>query len=156
MNINLTLIGQAIAFALFVAFCMKYIWPPVVAALRERQQKIDDGLVAADRAQRELLQAKEECQQLLQQAREQAQNVLADANKKSNEIIANTHQQARGEKEKIVNSAQEEISRSVDQLKAELRLQLSELVVDAVKQIVRDEVKIGTHQKMLQELGKKL
>ena len=87
MNLNLTLIGQAIAFAVFVWFCMKYVWPPVMQALQERQKKIADGLDAASRATRDLELAQEKADETLRESKEQAQQILEQANKRANQIV---------------------------------------------------------------------
>ena len=82
MNINMTLLGQAISFAIFVWFCMKYVWPPLTAALAERQQKIAEGLNAADKAQRDLASAKDQVDQELKAAKVKAEKRKAAAQKK--------------------------------------------------------------------------
>jgi F-type H+-transporting ATPase subunit b len=76
MNINATLIGQAIWFFLFVAFCMKFVWPPISKALEERKQKIAEGLSAADRAERDLVLAQEKASSNLKEAKEKASEII--------------------------------------------------------------------------------
>ena len=87
MNINATLIGQAIAFFLFVVFCMKYVWPPIMNALQERKKKIADGLAAADRGKHEKQLAEERAKETLRKAKEQASEILARADKRGAEIV---------------------------------------------------------------------
>ena len=86
MNINLTLIGQMIAFVCFVLFCMKYVWPPIIAAMAEREKKIADGLAAADRASHDLELAKEKAVERLKEAKEEAAGIIDSANKRANQI----------------------------------------------------------------------
>ena len=109
MNINLTILGQAIAFFIFVVFCMKYVWPPVIAALQERQKKIADGLAASDRAAKDLELTQEKSAQELRQAKEQAAALIEQANKRANQIVEASKEDARKEGEKILAQAQAEI-----------------------------------------------
>ena len=109
MNINLTILGQAIAFFIFVVFCMKYVWPPVIAALQERQKKIADGLAASDRAAKDLELTQEKSAQELRQAKEQAAALIEQANKRANQIVEGSKEDARKEGEKILAQAQAEI-----------------------------------------------
>ena len=87
MNINLTLIGQMIAFICFVMFCMKYVWPPILAAMAEREKKIADGLAAADRASHDLELAKEKAVERLKEAKHEASGIVDAANKRGNQIV---------------------------------------------------------------------
>jgi F-type H+-transporting ATPase subunit b len=87
VNINLTLIGQIIAFAVFVAFCMKFVWPPLINAMQERAKKIADGLDAANRAERDLKLAQEKATSQMREAKEQAAQVIEQANKRATQII---------------------------------------------------------------------
>ena len=83
MNINLTIIGQILAFIAFVAFCMRYVWPPILAAMEERQQKIADGLAAADRASHDLELAQKEAVDRLSEAKKEAASIVEAANKRA-------------------------------------------------------------------------
>ena len=76
MNINLTLIGQMLAFVAFVVFCMKYVWPPILAAMQEREQKIAEGLAAAEQAEQDLELAKEKAVERLKEAKEEASSIV--------------------------------------------------------------------------------
>ena len=87
MNINLTLIGQMLAFVGFVVFCMKYVWPPIIAAMQEREQKIADGLAAADRASHDLELAQEKAVERLKEAKHEAATIVDSANKRANQIV---------------------------------------------------------------------
>ena len=97
MNINLTLIGQSIAFAIFVWFCVKYVWPPITAAMQARQKKIADGLSAADRASLDLELAQEKAAQQMQQAKEEASVLIDQANKRAAQIVEASKDDARKE-----------------------------------------------------------
>ena len=97
MNINLTLIGQTIAFAVFVWFCMKFVWPPVITALNERKTRIADGLAAADEGQREKARAQEHATEVLDEAKGQAQEIIRRAERRETEIV----EEAKGTAESI-------------------------------------------------------
>ena len=156
MSINLTLLGQAIAFAIFVGFCMKYVWPPIVAALQERQQRIDDGLAAGEQGRQELEAANAESERLLQQSRADASARIQEAEKRAARILEEAREEARAEKERIVQSAQEDIEQAQLQARNELRQQLSALVVAGVAQVAKLQVDASQHRQMLDELSAKL
>ena len=136
MNLNLTLIGQAIAFAVFVWFCMKYVWPPVMQALQERQKKIADGLDAASRATRDLELAQEKADETLRESKEQAQQILEQANKRANQIVEEARDNARAEGERIIAGARSEIDQEINRAKEELRAQVSLLAVAGAERIL--------------------
>ena len=92
MNINLTLIGQMVAFVGFVVFCMKFVWPPIIAAMQERADKIADGLAAADRANHDLELAKEKAVERLREAKEEAAGIVESANKRGNQLVEEAKQ----------------------------------------------------------------
>ena len=110
MNINLTLIGQSIAFAVFVWFCLKFIWPPILAALNERRQKIADGLAAADEGMKAKEKARAEVAQELQQVREQAKDIIANAQTRADQLVEESKSSARSEGDKLIEQAKGERS----------------------------------------------
>ena len=109
MNINLTLIGQMIAFVCFVVFCMKYVWPPIIAAMAEREKKIADGLAAADRASHDLELAQEKAVERLKEAKEEAAGIVDSAHKRANTIVEEAKDAAVVEADRVKASAQAEI-----------------------------------------------
>ena len=118
MNINLTLIGQMIAFVLFVVFCMRYVWPPIMAAMQERAEKIADGLAAADRASQDLELAQEKAVERLKEAKEEAAAIIDAANKRGNQIIEEAKDQARVEAERVKTAAQSELDQDIKDRKS--------------------------------------
>ena len=124
MNINLTLFGQTFAFAIFVWFCMKFVWPPITKAMQERQKKIAEGLDAAGRAQQDLKLAQEKVTNTLRETKEQATQILEQANKHASAIVEEAKQQARAEGERLVNAARAEIEQEVNRAKDQLRAQV--------------------------------
>lgn len=105
MNINLTLIGQAIAFAVFVAFCMKFVWPPLINAISERQRRIADGLNAAEKAKADLADAQAQVKQELDVAKAQAAQLIEQANRRAAQLIEEARTQAAAEGERIRQQA---------------------------------------------------
>ncbi|MDH4571383.1 MULTISPECIES: F0F1 ATP synthase subunit B [Salinicola] len=156
MNLNLTLIGQAIAFAVFVWFCMKYVWPPVMQALQERQKKIADGLDAASRATRDLELAQEKAEETLRESKEQAQQILEQANKRANQIVEEARDNARAEGERIIESARSEIDQEINRAKEELRAQVSLLAVAGAERILESSIDEAKHRELVDKLAAEL
>lgn len=156
MNINMTLIGQTIAFAIFVWFCIKYVWPPISSALHERQKKIADGLDAASRATRDLELAQERAEQTLRESKEQASQILEQANKRSNQMIEEAREQARAEGERLVANARSEIEQEVHRAKEELRAQVSHLAIVGAERVLEASVDEKAHRDLLDKLAAEL
>nr|WP_290443727.1 F0F1 ATP synthase subunit B [Halomonas sp. Mc5H-6] len=152
----MTLIGQTIAFAIFVWFCIKYVWPPISNALHERQKKIADGLDAASRASRDLEVAQEKAEQTLRESKEQASQILEQANKRSAQIVEEARDQARAEGERLVASARSEIEQEVNRAKEDLRAQVSHLAIIGAERVLEASVDEQAHRKLLDELAAEL
>nr|WP_286009611.1 F0F1 ATP synthase subunit B [Salinicola sp. S1-1-2] len=153
---NLTLIGQAIAFAVFVWFCMKYVWPPVMQALQERQKKIADGLDAASRATRDLELAQEKADETLKESKEQAQQILEQANKRASQIVEEARETARAEGERIIEGARSEIDQEINRAKEELRAQVSLLAVAGAERILESSIDEAKHRELVDKLAAEL
>ena len=156
MNINLTLFGQTIAFAIFVWFCMKFVWPPLTQAMQERQKKIAEGLDAAGRAERDLQLAQERAAQMLRETKEQAAEILDRANKTANAIVEEAKAQARSEGEKLIAGAKAEIDLEVNRAKDQLRAQGAALAVIGAEQILQSTVDGAVHNDLVAKLASQL
>ena len=156
MNLNLTLIGQLIAFTIFVIFCMKYVWPPISGALADRQKKIAEGLDAADKAARDLETVKSQIKDELKQARSQATELLEQANKRSSEIVKEAQDKARAEAEKIMASAQAQIAQDAARAREVLRADVAQLAVVGAERVLGASVDQAAHKKLLAELANEL
>ncbi|WP_431024724.1 F0F1 ATP synthase subunit B [Halomonas sp. H5] len=156
MNINMTLIGQTIAFAIFVWFCIKYVWPPISNALHERQKKIADGLDAASRASRDLELAQEQAAETLRESKQQATEILEQANKRASQMIEEAREQARAEGERLVTSARSEIEQEVHRAKDELRAQVSSLALVGAERVLEASIDEKAHREMLDKLAAEL
>lgn len=156
MNMNLTILGQLIAFAVFVWFCMKFVWPPLVGAMRERQTKIAEGLDAANRAARDLELAQEQATSQLRDSKEKAAEIIENANKRANQIIDEAKEAARTEGARLVAAAQAEIEQEVNRAKETLRKQVSELAVAGAAKILGKSVDAAAHGDLLNTLADEL
>lgn len=156
MNINMTLIGQTIAFAIFVWFCIKYVWPPISQALHERQKKIADGLDAASRASRDLELAQEQAAQTLRDSKQQASEILEQAHKRATQMIEEARDQARVEGERMVASARAEIEQDVNRVKDELRAQVASLALIGAERVLESSIDEKAHREMLDKLAAEL
>ena len=152
MNINATLIGQAIAFAIFIVFCMKYVWPPIMQALEERTKKIADGLAAAERGRHEQELAEKRAQQVIHEAKEQANEIISLAQRRSNEIVDESKDTARIEGERILTTAQAEIEQEANRAKHELRGQVGSIALAGAAKILNREIDDKAHTDLLEEL----
>ena len=156
MNINLTLLGQTIGFALFVLFCMKYVWPPLRDALHDRQKKIADGLAAAERGEHEEELARQRADETLREAKAQAAEIIDNAQKRANEIVEESKTSARTEADRIKQSAQAEIEREVTQAREHLRGQVVAIALSGAETVLGKEVDRDTHARVLDELAEQL
>ena len=153
MNFNATLIGQTIAFAVFVWLCMKYIWPPLMAALDERNARISEGLAAAERGQKELEDAKEKVGESLGDAKQQAQEIINQAQKRANEIVDEAKEAARDEADKIKGAASADIDQQIVSARENLRREVSAIALAGAEQILKREVDAKAHAAVLDDLA---
>lgn len=157
MNINATLIVQIITFAFFVWFTMKFVWPPITKALDERQNKIAEGLAAAERGEKELELARYKAVQDLKEAKLQAAEIIDKAQKRAAHLLDEAKQAAQTESARLIQVAQEQIEQEMNQAKDSLRKQVSKLAIAGTEKILEREVNEQTHQaifdKLVQEIG---
>jgi F-type H+-transporting ATPase subunit b len=153
MNINATLIGQGIAFFLFVVFCMKYVWPPILQALEERKKKIADGLAAGEHGKREQLLAEERAKELLREAKEQAGEIITRADKRAAEIVDEARGDAREEGARLLVAAKAEIDQELNRVKEELRGQVVSIALAGAGKVLGREVDESAHAELLNKLA---
>ena len=156
MNINATLIGQAIAFALFVMFCMKFVWPPLANAIAERQRKIEEGLSAAERAKADLASAGQTAEQEIAAAKAKAAQLIDQANRSANQMLEDARLQAAAEGERIRQQAHDAVDQEINKAREDLRKQVAELAVLGAQKILQQQVDPAAHAKMLDELAAQL
>jgi F-type H+-transporting ATPase subunit b len=152
VNFNATLLGQAITFGLLVWFTMKFVWPPVIQAMRQRQQRIADGLAAAEQGTRAQEEAEANGAELLKQAKQQAQEIVRQAERRANEIVEESKSQARTEGQKQLAQAQSEIEQEANRAREQLRSQVSMLAVAGASKVLGREIDVKSHSKLLDDL----
>ncbi len=156
MNINGTLVAQAIVFALLVLFTMKFVWPPIAAALDERASKIADGLSAADKAKSELSSANKRVEAELAKSRTETTARLADAERRGQALVEEAKLKATEEGNKIIAAAKVEAEQQTVKAREALREQVAALAVKGAEQILRKEVNAGVHADLLGRLKTEL
>lgn len=156
MNINATLLGQAIWFAVFIWITMKYVWPPLQKAMKERQQQIADGLAAAERGKHDLELAAKRSADVIREAKEKSTDIVGQAEKRSQQIIEEAKEAAKVEHARIVASAKADIDQEVMRAKEDLRERVAELAVAGAARILRREVDAKAHADLLGQLRQEL
>jgi len=156
VSINATLIVQMIVFAILVWFTMKFIWPPITAALDERARKIADGLSAADKAKAELAQANKRVEEQLSAARTDATQRLADAERLAQSMVEEAKGRANDEGAKIIAAARAEAEQESTKAREALREQVAALAVKGAESILKREVNAGVHAELLSRLKAEL
>lgn len=156
MNINLTLLGQMITFAIFVWFTMKYVWPPITKALSERQKKIADGLAAAEQGQRDQELAERKSAELLRETKLKASQIIEEANKRASNITEEAKESAREEGQRIIHHAHEQIEQEVVKAKQDLQNQVGRLVIDTAEKILDRSIDADKHQDLIQQAVKEV
>lgn len=156
MSITGTLIIQVIVFLILVGFTMKFVWPPIAAALDERALKIAEGLAAADKAKAELQAADKKVEQELAKTRTETATLLADAERRAQSIVEEAKGRATEEANKIIAAARAEAEQQTVKAREALREQVAILAVKGAEQILRKEVNAGVHAELLNRLQTEL
>jgi F-type H+-transporting ATPase subunit b len=156
MNINATLIAQAIMFAIFVWFCMRFVWPPIVGALEARKKQIADGLAAADRGKHELELAAKRASESLHEAKVKASEIIAQAEKRSAQIVDEAKNAAKAEGDRMLAAARAEMEQDVFRAREQLRGQVAALVVAGAEKVLRREVDAKAHADLLEAVKNEL
>ncbi len=156
MNINFTLIAQAIAFAVLIWFTVKFVWPPLLSAIETRQKEIADGLAAAQEGRSALDVAAKKSEATLAEAKQKASEIIGQAEKRGSQIVEEAKGNARTEGERILAGAKAEIDQEVNRAKESLRSQVSALAIAGAEKILRKEIDAKVHSEMLSKLAAEL
>lgn len=156
MNINFTLISQAVAFSIFIWFTVKYVWPPLLRAIEERQKTIADGLAAGERGRHELELASQRSSDVLKEAKQRASEIILQAEKRATEIVEEAKKSAKEEGDRIVAGAKADIEHEMFSAKEALRQHVAELAVAGAAKILRREVDAKVHADMLASIEEDL
>lgn len=153
---NATMLGQAISFAMFVWFCMKYVWPPIIEAIEERQKKIADGLSAAERAEKNLNLAQANASEQLKEAKRTATEIIDAANKRKAQIIDEAREDAQAERQKILTQAEAEVEADRSRARDELRKQVATLAIAGAEKILERTIDKDAQKDILENITAKL
>lgn len=152
MNMNATLLGQAITFVLFVWFCMKFVWPPVISAIEKRQKEIADGIASAETAKKDLELAKANTSDIMQKAKVEANAIIEQANKRKAFILEEAQQEATRERERIVAQGLAEVESERKRVKDELKQQVATLTIAGVEKIIERSVNEAANSDIIDKL----
>lgn len=152
MNINLTLFGEMITFAVFVWFTMRFVWPPLMKAMEERREKIAAGLAAAEKAKRDLELASHKITEILTEAKAQAAQMIEQAHHRANHIIEEAKGAARKEGERLLVIAKEDIEREFHAARETLMKEISSLVMTGAEKVLQQEVSKSANDKIVAEM----
>jgi len=152
VNINATLLGQAITFAILIWFTMKFVWPPLMAAMAERAKTIADGLAAAERGKHDLELAEKRAAEILRLGKEKASEIIAASEKRASEIIEEAKSQAKTEGDRILVAAKADIDQEVFRAKEQLRTQVSAVALAGAGKILGREIDAKAHNDLLDKL----
>ena len=150
------MVSQAVAFFLFIWFSVKFVWPPLIRAIEDRQSKVADGLAAAEKGRLELISAAQQSEAELRTARGRAQEILAQAERRGAQIVEEARDHAKLEGERLISGARAEIDQNVSRAKEELRDQVAALAVAGAEKILRREVDQKAHADLLAQLRSQL
>jgi F-type H+-transporting ATPase subunit b len=152
VNINATLLGQAITFGILIWFTMKFVWPPLMTAMQERQSRIAEGLAAAEKAKHDLELAEARAKEMLRESKQQASDIQAQAQQRANEIIELSKTTAREEGERLVAAARTEIQQEIQRAREQLKGQIATLALAGAEQVLMHEVDKAKHNAVLDRL----
>ena len=152
MNINATLFGELLAFIFFVWFCMKFVWPPIMGAIEERQKKIADGLAASERGEKDLELAQAKATDQLKEAKAQAAEIVDQAKKRANQLVDEETQRAHQERENIIAQGHAEIEAERNRAKEDLRKQVAALAVAGAEKILERQIDVAAQSDIVAKL----
>jgi F-type H+-transporting ATPase subunit b len=152
MNINLTLFAQALSFAILIWFTMKFVWPPLLAAIEARQKTIADGLAAAERGKHDLELAANRAAEILREAKATAGEIIVSGEKRASQLVEEAKVQAKTEGDRILTGAKAEVDQEVFRAKEQLRTQVSAIALAGAGKILGREIDAKAHNDLLEKL----
>lgn len=154
MSINLTMFAQGISFAIFILFTVKFVWPPLLRAIEQRQSQIAEGLAAAEKGRQSLDASSKQADAAIAEARQLAQEIIAQAEKRGSQLIDEAKNAAREESGREKTAAKAEIDQEVSRAREALRDQVAALAVAGAEKILRKEINAQAHADLLAQLKK--
>lgn len=152
MNLNATLLGQMLTFAVFVWFTMKYVWPPITKAMHDREKKIADGLAAGERGQHDLELAQVKATEILKEAKDSASQIIEQTNGRASHMIQEAKEAAVREGDVMIARAQTEITQQYNRAKEQLRVEAAQLALSMAEKIVQRDIDLTAHKKMIDQM----
>ncbi len=152
MDLNATLIGQVITFGLFVWFTMKFVWPPIMKAMQERQQQIADGLAAAEQGKRDLELAQHKSKEVITEAKANAAVILEQANQRANQTVEESKSRAREEGQRLIKMAEDDVEQQMIAARASLVNELSDLTFASTKKVLGAAIDDETNRQLVDQL----
>lgn len=156
MNINATLIGQMITFAVFVVFTLKIVWPLLKSVIDDREKKISDGLEAAKKGHEKLKQAEDESKVFLRNAKIQCDDIIAKAHEEASRVVENARSYAESERKEIIDSGHKQIEQEINKVKLDLQKKMSELIISGAEKVLIKSINSEDHRDILDKFVKKL
>lgn len=156
MNINVSLIGEIVVFAIFIWLTMKFIWPPVIKAMEARANKIAEGLAAGERGKQDLANAQAKSSEILHAARDKGAEVVEVANQQAARILEDARKESQAERQRQVEAARAEIQQELNRAKDALRAEVANIAVAAAGKIVEREIDPKAHKALLDELAQQI
>jgi F-type H+-transporting ATPase subunit b len=156
VNINMTLFGQVIAMAVFVWFCMKFVWPFIMSVIDERQTMITNGLAAAEKGVADLARAKTDAETILAAAREQARGIVDQANSRATGIVEQAKTDGETERKRQLDAAKAEIGAELNRAREELRGQVAKIAIAGAEKVLAREIDANAHRDILSRLASEL
>jgi F-type H+-transporting ATPase subunit b len=156
VDINMTLIGQVIAMAVFVWFCMKFVWPIIMGPIEQRQADITAGLASAEKARADLASAKTEVEKMIAAAREQARGIVEQANSRASGIVEQAKTDSDAERKRQLEAARTEIGAETNRAREELRTQVARIAVAGAEKVLAREIDAQAHSDILSKLAAEL
>ncbi|PSB78522.1 F0F1 ATP synthase subunit B [Photobacterium damselae] len=154
MNLNATMLGQAISFVIFVWLCMKYIWPPLTELLDKRQREIAEGLIHSENAAKELELARANGDKFLNDAKKSASELVEQGNKRRSQIIDEAKAEAEAEKARIIAQGQAELDSERNRIRQELRREMSDLVIETAEKLINQNLDSAANRELVNKLIK--
>lgn len=152
MSFNMTFIIQIVSFILFVLICMKWVWPPIMKAITDRQNEIADSLDAVKSAKQDVELLKENASKIIDEAKSQAQEIIDSAQRRKSQLVDEASEEAKLEKERILRSAQNEIEAERNKTKEDLRKEVSALAIAGARKIIEQNVNSKTNSALVDDL----
>ena len=156
MNIDASLIAEAVAFALFVWLTMKFIWPHITKAMEERAAKIAEGLAAGERGRKDLEHAQVKATEILHEARDKGAEIVEVASQQASRILEEARKEAQAERQRQVEAAKAEIQQELNRAKDALRAEVADITVAAAERIIAREIDPKAHKALLDDLARQI